>query len=121
MTERFCRVCRGWHDLDNDWPSNCAPERNTKRADFATPYVIGDIQDYLSPIDGKPITSRSHRREDLKANDCVPWEPGMGTNKSQQGRTPGLYRNPKFAAKRGLPLSEQGMAKAKELKANGQL
>ncbi len=121
MISRFCKVCRDFHSLDEPWPDNCRSDAQFMRADFPTPYTIGDIQDYRSPIDGKPITSRSHRREDLKANDCVPWEPGIGTNKSQQGRTPGLYKNPKFAVKRGLPLSDEGRARAKELKATGQL
>lgn len=122
MTQRFCKVCRGWHDLDKEWPHNCLPERNLKRASFATPFIAGDIPEYRSPIDGKPITSRSHRREDLKRNDCVEWEPGMGKAKpSQKDRTPGQYKNPKFAMKHGLPMSEEARVKAKELKATGQL
>lgn len=80
-----------------------------KRADFPAPSIMRDIQEYRSPIDGKPIGSRSTRREDLKANDCVEWEPGIGKKAGADKRTPGLYRNPKFAKKRGLPLSEQGM------------
>lgn len=42
------------------------------------PMIIRDIPTYTSPIDGRPITSRSERREDLKRNNCVEWEPGMG-------------------------------------------
>lgn len=122
MAQRFCKVCSGWHDLNEPWPDNCLPPRNHARSDFATPFVLGDIDEYRSPIDGKLITSRSHRREDLKVNDCVPWEPGMGKGKiTQQGRTPGQYKNPKFAKKHGLPLSEEGRAKAKAMKAEGTL
>lgn len=115
MAERFCKICKGWHDLDQPWPDNCLPPRIMTRGDFPTPYTLGDIQEYTSPIDGKPITSRSHRREDLKANNCVEWEPGMSSKASQKGRTPGQYKNPKFARKHGLPLSEEGRVKAKEL------
>jgi len=61
------------------------------------PAVISDIQEYRSPIDGKLITSRSHRRYDLEKNGCVEAEP-----RKRKG-----YNNPKFALKRGLPLSEQ--------------
>lgn len=121
MRQRLCKVCNGWHDTDAPWPNECRPERPVARGDYPTPMVFGDIEEYRSPIDGKLITSRSHRREDLKANDCVPWEPGIGTKQSQANRTPGKYRNPKFAAKRGLPLSEEGHARAKEMKASGQL
>lgn len=67
-----------------------------------TPTVISDIPEYRSPIDGKLITSRSYRREDLKANDCVPYERPASV-------TPG-YSNPSFARKRGLPLNEEGRA-----------
>lgn len=41
------------------------------------PAVLSDIPEYRSPIDGQPITSRSHRREDLKRNNCVEYEPSM--------------------------------------------
>lgn len=94
------------------WSHAPAPN-HADRADFPAPYVVGDIPEYRSPIDGKLIGSRSTRREDLKANDCVAWEPGIGKKAGALERTPGLYRNPKFAAKRGLPLSEQGMERAK--------
>lgn len=33
------------------------------------PYVCSDIAEYASPIDGRMITSRSERREDLIRND----------------------------------------------------
>jgi hypothetical protein len=41
------------------------------------PTVLSDIPEYRSPIDGRPITSRSARREDLKRNGCVEYEPSM--------------------------------------------
>lgn len=63
------------------------------------PAVRSDIQEYRSPINGKTITSRSQRRYDLEANGCVEAEPP----KKKRG-----YRNAKFAAKRGLPLNEEG-------------
>ena len=99
------------------WSHAVKPDRS-QWADFPAPSVMSDIPEYLSPIDGTPIGSRSTRREDLKKNDCVAWEPGIGSNAGARERTPGLYRNPKFARKRGLPLSEQGIERAKALKAN---
>ena len=42
-----------------------------------TPMIVSDIPEYRSPIDGRPITSRSQRREDLKRNGCVEYEPSM--------------------------------------------
>lgn len=44
----------------------------------SAPRIIRDIPEYRSPIDGKPITSRSQRRDDLVRNGCVEWEPGIG-------------------------------------------
>lgn len=86
-----------------------------KKADFPTPFVVSDITPYKSPIDGREITSRSQRRDDLRANGCVEWEPGM--SKREAG-----YSNPTFALKRGLPLNERGqenLRKMKEEKKNG--
>ena len=97
-------------------PSKTGPD-HSKRADIATPMLMTSLKEYRSPIDGKLITSRHERNEDCKKNDAIPWEPGIGTKAGAKDRTPGLYRNPKFAKKRGLPLSEQGHAKAKELQA----
>lgn len=41
------------------------------------PAVLSDIPEYRSPIDGRLITSRSQRRDDLKRNGCVEYEPSM--------------------------------------------
>jgi hypothetical protein len=62
------------------------------------PMVRGDITEYRSPIDGRLITSRSQRREDLERHDCVEADPPP----HRRG-----YRNPRFALKRGLPLREE--------------
>ncbi len=35
------------------------------------PQFMPDTPEYLSPVTGLPITSRSHRREDLRRHDCV--------------------------------------------------
>jgi hypothetical protein len=81
------------------------PSRD-KRADFPAPLVMREISEYRSPIDGKPITSRTERNEDCSRNDAIPWEPGIGSKAGAKERTPGFYRNPKFAKKRNLPLHE---------------
>jgi len=66
------------------------------------PTVISDIPEYRSPIDGKLITSRSHRREDLRRNNCVEYEPSLGPTKGKRE-----FKNPHFAAKRGLQVAER--------------
>lgn len=69
------------------------------RDGIALPAIMPDIPEYTSPIDGRPITSRSARREDLKRNNCVEWEPSMSPTK-------GKLRNKAFCAKHGLQVSE---------------
>lgn len=65
MRERYF-----WRDgrfVDRNDRAMPIPERDG----ICMPRVQSDLQEYASPIDGKPITSRSHQREDLKKNDCV--------------------------------------------------
>lgn len=88
-------VWRDGHFYDR---STGEPMEIPEREGVCMPMVRSDIPEYLSPIDGKPITSNSHRRYDLEANGCVPAEP-----RKKRG-----YKNPRFAAKHGLPLNEEG-------------
>lgn len=68
---------------------------------IVAPNVMPDIPEYASPIDGRVITSRSERLDDLKRNNCV--EAGdLGCSP-----TGGKIRNKAFAAKRGLTVSEE--------------
>ena len=68
MTERFCKVCRGWHDLDRPWPDNCLPERNLARADIPTPRLIRDGMDPTwNPADGRTYESKSSYYAAVKA------------------------------------------------------
>jgi hypothetical protein len=76
--------------------------RSRGGSDFPCPMYRPDIQEYHSPIDGKLITSRSHRREDLKANDCIEWEPGIGKRGGADKRTPGWSRKHQRPIKDGL-------------------
>lgn len=96
------------------WSHVSAPDRD-KRSDIPAPQIMREIDEYKSPVTGLPITSRTERDADCKKHDAIPWEPGIGKKAGAKDRTPGLYRNPKFAKKRGLPLSEQGHANAKNV------
>jgi len=66
------------------------------------PTIISDIPAYASPIDGRMITTRSERRDDLKRNNCVEYEPSLGPTKGQA-----KFRNPEFCKKRGLKVAEE--------------
>jgi hypothetical protein len=66
--ERLCKVCRGWHDLDEPWPDNCRRERIMTRSDLPTPMVITDTMEPVqSMLDGKYYTSKSKLRETYRA------------------------------------------------------
>lgn len=39
--------------------------------------VAADIEPYTSPVDGRVVDGRRQRREDLKRNGCVEYDPGM--------------------------------------------
>jgi hypothetical protein len=60
-------------------------------------YVISDIEPYRSPIDGSVVGGRAQKRYDLEKNGCVEAEPRKKRD----------YRNPSFALKRGLKLSDE--------------
>jgi hypothetical protein len=79
------------------------PERN----EIVMPMVRSDIEPYKSPIDGKMITSRSARREDLARSGCVPYEP--------MGNKPKGVNNPEYAKKHGVMhlLTEEARDKHK--------
>ena len=71
MTQRFCRVCRGWHDLDRPWPDNCRPERNLARADLPTPRLIRDgLEDVWNPVNGKIYDSKSAYYRAVREAGC---------------------------------------------------
>lgn len=67
-------------------------------APLACPQIVRDIPEYRSPIDGRVIGSRSERREDLKRNGCVEWDPGLSPTKGKR-----VFKNERFARKWKLP------------------
>jgi hypothetical protein len=49
------------------------------------PAVFGDLPDYESPIDGRLVSGRKGRRDDLKRHGCRPWE-GLQAEKQEAAR-----------------------------------
>lgn len=69
MSERFCRVCSSWHDLDEPWPLECYPKRDTARSDLPMPMIRLDTTEPLrSMADGKVYTSKAAMRASYKAS-----------------------------------------------------
>jgi hypothetical protein len=94
---RFVKRDGRWVSASTGEPLLTEEQRN---APLALPTIISDIPEYKSPIDGRMITSRSDRRDDLKRNNCVEFEPSMSPTK-------GKYRNKAFCDRRGLKVSEE--------------
>lgn len=61
-------------ELDADQVCECGSA--AKRL-ISAPFVQVDFPAYQSPTSGKWIQSRTQRREDLKASNCVEYEPSM--------------------------------------------
>lgn len=67
-------VGQGQDTVDCPWHMGKVAEKV-----FLTPpmgFVQRDIC-YDSPVDGRPITNKHAREDDLKRNGCIPYEPGM--------------------------------------------
>ena len=67
MRERLCKVCGGWHSVE-DWPDACHIEAESKRAAMPTPMFSSDTMKPLQSMEnGKMYDSRSemlkHYRE----------------------------------------------------------
>jgi hypothetical protein len=72
MTLRFDRDAGDWVSLE-EWYAR--RQSDEPMSDLPRPYVAGDIKPYLSPLGTGEITSRSHRREELKRHDCREVDP----------------------------------------------
>lgn len=75
-----------WRDPDTNETMEL-PERDG----ICAPRVLPDVAEYRSPIDGRPITSRSIERDELKRHGCVIVPP-----KKRE------FKNPHFMKKRGI-------------------
>ena len=94
MTKIRCRWRDGrWVDRDGLPLLN----QSERAGPVARPMLLRDFdsngREYASPIDGKMITSRSERREDLKRNNCYEVDPP----KEKRG-----FKNRRFCEKWGL-------------------
>lgn len=72
MTQRLCRMCRNWHDVDA-WPVECysLPPQGQSDA-LPVPNVITDTMEPVqSMLDGKMYTSKSALRSTYKAAGVV--------------------------------------------------
>lgn len=67
MTQRKCKSCNGWHDLDEPWPAKCAP-----KAKVSTVYIISDTMIPLKHMGtGQVIDSKAKYRQATRASGCI--------------------------------------------------
>lgn len=87
MASRYCRVCGGWHDLNENWPRECAghfASHYTGNALGIDIQVVRDTPAYRSMIDGSLIDGRKRHRDHLKAHNCIE----VGNDTSHMKRPP---------------------------------
>ncbi|WP_049734565.1 hypothetical protein [Rhizobium ecuadorense] len=70
MRERYCRVCGGWHPLDQ-WPHDCLPVQNPAQSDLPAPHFVSDNIDIQSMHDGKHYTSKARLRSAYRAAGVI--------------------------------------------------
>ena len=72
MTQRLCKICGKWHDLDEDWPQECYAHYRPSGQNSIQ--IIKDIEPYRPVASDlgkapKPVMSRREHREFLKRNN----------------------------------------------------
>lgn len=84
MAERFCKVCRQWHNLGQLWPIACTRIEPDKRGPYRI-YVISDTLDGMQgQHDGRIYTSKSKLRASYRAHGLI-----------EVGNDPARLRTPK--------------------------
>lgn len=80
--ERFLRV------REHDSAVSCESCELVAQQVITAPLAVNVAADirYDSPIDGRPITSHAARQEDLKRNDCIPYDPEMKKDADRRKR-----------------------------------
>ena len=76
MTLRSCRVCKGWHDINEDWPREChghfvrydQGRSETHKFPMFIPDHMNAVQ---SMLDGKMYESKSELRKTYKAAGVI--------------------------------------------------
>ena len=75
MTQRFCRICKGWHSLEDDWPLVCIGHFGVRSQSGVQ--IIKDIEPYkavaVDVATGKApvVGGRRQHREFLKRNNYI--------------------------------------------------
>jgi hypothetical protein len=72
MRQRFCKVCRDWHALDEPWPEACIVREPSGRSSLPMPMVISDnMQPGVHPYDMRTHDSKASWRAANRAGGYV--------------------------------------------------
>lgn len=82
------------------------PAEQFRRPATVAPSIWSDLRPYKSPLGTGVVDGRTARREDLKRGGCREVDPGEFN---------AVYRNPAFAAKRGLELGGDPLPRAQRM------
>ncbi|MEM6623917.1 MAG: hypothetical protein AAF674_16945 [Pseudomonadota bacterium] len=76
---RKCKVCGGWHRLDEPWPHNCRTEQRPMQI-LSAPQLAPDFPAHMTgQTDGAEyIPDRKAQREYMERNGLTNWEEGVG-------------------------------------------
>lgn len=68
---------------DYNLPQTCECGAESTKL-ISTPMIAPQFEAYESPIDGKVISSKKKRIDDLARNDCVPYEEGIAEESTRR-------------------------------------
>ena len=91
-----CKKCGNEQEIfrpmkDFDKMPDCCGTKMTKV--LTAPHVIGDLKEYLSPIDGSIINSRSDHRDHMKRHGVVEMGNENPQPKKEIPKVPGLKQD----------------------------
>lgn len=69
---RHCDVCKGWHDVDENWPRECVGHfKRLGESNRRSAHVMGDLEPYRNVVDGKVIGGRKQHRDFLRSRNLT--------------------------------------------------
>lgn len=81
---RNCKVCGGWHRLDQPWPHNCRKEGPRRNLNLHTPQLMPKFEEFRTGVleGSEIINDRADKREYMKRNGLVEYDEGVTNDPS---------------------------------------
>lgn len=105
--QRLCKVCGGWHELDQPWPEACAQPTVAPSHGLSVPMVNFDTMDAVqSMTNGLYYDSKSAMRKEYKRAGVVEVGNDVPTEKP---KTDHVARRKAIKASVGKAISQAGL------------